>query len=324
MSRESQISDMASRWIIAQEDGSLSDEEKAKLDAWLAESDGNKASYWRLRHSWREADRMSALSDGGAQGNYEPSRYAPSLQIRAAIAASLILLLVAGIAMHHLLGGRAAPVTEARFETRVGGRKIISLPDGSTIDLNTASRLRTDIGDQRREVWLDRGEAYFEVKHNPGLPFVVHAGNRQVTVLGTKFTVRRDGDKVTVAVVEGRVRVDAIKNNEPILSAMVTKGDMAVADGPGTLLVNDSSSQIENSLGWRTGMLNFDQDRLFDVAAEFNRYNAKKLVITDDQVGEMHIGGMFPVHDPEAFVRLLRDAYDLTIVEEKDAIKISS
>ncbi len=58
-----------------------------------------------------------------------------------------------------------------------------------------------------RTVTLDGGEAYFEVVHDARHPFVVLAGNRRITDLGTKFSVSREGDHVQVVVKEGRVRV---------------------------------------------------------------------------------------------------------------------
>jgi len=81
------------------------------------------------------------------------------------------------------------------FDTAIGGHRIIPLVDGSRIELNTATNLRTLISKMRRDVWLDRGEAFFEVAHIEGSAFVVHAGPRLITVVGTQFSVRRDGDK---------------------------------------------------------------------------------------------------------------------------------
>jgi len=191
------------------------------------------------------------------------------------------------------------------------------------VELNTASVVRTALGGQRREVWLDRGEAYFEVAHDPEHPFVVHAGSRDVTVLGTKFSVRHDGDKVIVAVREGRVRVDDVSEARAVRSTTITGGDTAVAQGAATLVTAKSEERVESALAWRDGMLNFDQERLVDVAAEFNRYNARRLTVADAAAAQTRISGSFPTSRPESFVRLLRDAYGLKIEESDSAIKIS-
>src|SRR3546814_13380985 len=105
----------------------------------------------------------------------------------------------------------------------------------------------------RRVLFRSRGEAYFEVKHDAGRPFVVWAGERKVTVLGTRFSVRRDGDKVRVAVVEGKVRVDPVKATVPIRPEVVTRGDIAVAQGPSTLVPDASVERSDERRAGKEG-----------------------------------------------------------------------
>jgi transmembrane sensor len=211
-----------------------------------------------------------------------------------------------------------------RIATAVGDRKVVALADGSKVELNTASRARVALTGRSREVWLDSGEAYFEVAHRDGLPFIVHAGNRQVTVLGTKFSVRRIGGEVAVSVLEGRVRVDEVEGSRSLRSTIIAGGDIARTSGPATLVIARSDKRVEDSLAWRDGMLSFDGTSLADAAAEFNRYNRKPIVVAGPDVGGMRIGGLFPATKPDAFVRLLRDAYGLKVEEAADSFKVSS
>jgi transmembrane sensor len=184
--------------------------------------------------------------------------------------------------------------------------------------------VRAAINEQRREFWLDQGEAYFEVAHREGTPFVVRAGNRHVTVLGTKFSVRRDGDDITVSVLEGRIQIDEMKGARAVRSTVVTSGDIVRTSGAATLVTARSNERVASALAWREGMLNFDQARLSDIAAEFNRYNRKPIFVTDAEAASIRIGGMFPANDPDAFARLLRDAYGLRVEETQGEIRISS
>ena len=332
MSRAQQASDRAAAFIIAQEDGDWTDVEQAEFDAWLAEADGNKAAYWRMKHSWREADRIGALGrstssiDREAEVSPETSRWWKPM----AIAASLMLMVGAASGIYLLNApdkpqtsqfAEAVPASALKFDTPIGGRRVIPLEDGSKVELNTASVVRTSITEASREVWLDKGEAYFEIAHLNGRPFIVHAGSRTVTVLGTKFSVRRDGDKVTVSVVEGRVRVADSHDASP--ATVITGGDMAIARGPATLFTAKSEERVENALSWRTGMLSFDQSPLSEVAAEFNRYNRKPIIIKDRVTAEIRIGGVFPSSNPDAFIRLLHDAYGLHVETREDAVIIS-
>ncbi|MFA6118212.1 MAG: FecR domain-containing protein [Sphingomonas sp.] len=71
-------------------------------------------------------------------------------------------------------------------------------------------------------------------------------------------------------------------------------------------------------------MLSFDQAKLADVAAEFNRYNDHKLVIADSNAAAIRIGGTFQASNVQVFARLLRDAYGLRIDRMGDEVTISS
>lgn len=330
MNRSDQTDAGAAAWILAQEEDCWSDAAQADFEAWFAASDANKAAYWRLKHSWRTADRILALGATGAPGGEHAFDAAPSgysgvrWRVPASIAAAVVAIAGIGYNLSEGLGGRETAVATRQFDTAVGARQIIELADGSKVELNTASRARAALTEKSREFWLEEGEAYFEVKHRDGLPFVVHSGNRQVTVLGTKFSVRRIGSEVAVSVLEGRVRVEEVEGKRRLRSTVIAGGDIARTDGPATLLISRSEAKVQNSLAWRDGMLNFDQTRLAEAAAEFNRYNRKPIVITDADVADIRIGGTLPAGSPDAFVRLLHDAYGLKVVHSPQAIEISN
>lgn len=333
MSRAQQANDRAADFIERREMAGWSEADQAELDAWLAQSFGNRAAYWRLEQSWREADRIGALgpapvwNDEADIAPPEPSVYRQPR--RFAVAAALALMASVGGGIYLLqphapstLIATTPPPRPQQFATAVGGKRVVPLQDGSKVELNTASIVRAAITPDRREVWLDQGEAYFEVAHRADRPFVVHAGARTITVLGTKFSVRRDGDKVTVSVVEGRVRISD-DTRATASQAIVSAGDMAVAQGQSTLLTQTSEDRVEDALSWRSGMLVFDQSPLPSVAAEFNRYNRKHLVVRGGDAARRRIGGAFPANDPQGFARLLSGAYGLRVEENAEMIIIS-
>ena len=316
MSRQRAIEDKALDWLIRKEEPDWSPMDQSELDAWLAEEMAHKAAFWRAEYGWREADRIGSLGapdHAPSPPGLSTGRWWPVL-----VAASLIAAVGIGS-----VAVAPVQVREARYDTPVGGHRVIPLADGSKVELNTATVVRTVLTEQSREVWLDAGEAFFEVVHREGLPFVVYAGKQTVTVLGTKFSVRRDRDgRVIVNVLEGRVRVDNGKDSAG-RAAIITAGDIAVTRGPSSLIASKSEEHVESALAWRNGMLNFDQTSLSDVAAEFNRYNSKPIVMADADVASISIGGSFRASNADAFVRLLRDAYGVKVEENADYIKIS-
>jgi len=318
--RHAAIEDRAIDWLIRREEPGWSESDQTELDAWLQESMANRAAYLRARHGWAEADRVASvgeLADHAAARDHAPRPWVP-----AAIAASLVMAFGIGawsLAPH---GSRSVQAQQTRFDTPVGGRKIVKLVDGSKVELNTQTVVRMAIGRTSRDVWLDSGEAYFEVARRDGESFVVHAGKRTITVLGTKFSVRRDRDRVTVNVVEGRVRVDdGLGGNSS--AAIITAGDTAITRDGSTLIAAKSEERVEGALAWREGMLSFNLKPLSEVAAEFNRYNRTQLTV-DPSAAAIPIGGTFRASNVDAFARLLHDAYGLTTEQQGDSVRISN
>ena len=196
MSARNAIEETAAYWLVRQGDG-LSGEEQAQLDAWLNAAAEHNTAFWRLEYSWEKAGRQSALR--GPDTLVEAmAETAPSASLRrgqprwaVGLAATLALAVLTSTA---LLWPRPA-----HYATDTGERRLVALSDGSRVELNTETRLRASLSPDSREAWLDEGEAYFDVAHDASRPFTVHMGDRTVRVLGTRFSVRREGETFSVA-----------------------------------------------------------------------------------------------------------------------------
>lgn len=317
MSGAPHTEEIAARWLLRQEGDHWSAVDQRDLEAWLDADPANKVAYWRLEHGWQKVGRLASLKSPQPPARVAPRR--PSAWRPAALAASLAAVLAAGA----LTWPGADLVGHRTFQTEIGARETVPLADGSKVELNTQTHLRATVTKRTREVWLDRGEAYFEVAHDASRPFVVHAGAKTITVLGTKFLVRRSGDQVEVAVVEGRVRVADAASPALAPPPVLIRGDTAIAVGPSMIVAANSVERVANELSWRQGVLTFDQSTLSDAAGEFNRYNRKKLVIADGPIAQTRIGGSFEAGNVEAFARLLQQAYGLKIEENGETVKIS-
>lgn len=316
MSRHADIEDQAIGWLIRRDEPGWTEGDEANLAAWLQQSLANRAAFLRAEFGWAAADRIGAVGEAADFATRHPG--APALWRSAAIAASLMVALGIGSSILPL---QAPSEQTMRYDTPRGGHKLVRLGDGSRIELNTQSAVRTAIDAKRREIWLDSGEAYFEVARNEGKAFVVHAGGRTITVLGTRFAVRRDGDRVMVNVVEGRVKVED-SNWDNASAAIVTAGDTVIARAGSTLIAPKSAERVERAIAWRGGMLTFNLISLSEVAAEFNRYNQVQLSV-DPSAAAIPIGGTFRAANVEAFARLLNDAYGLKAERVRERIIIS-
>ena len=236
---------------------------------------------------------------------------------RSVAATLLAATLVAGAA--YVL----SPVArEQTFATAVGGRETVILADESRIELNTDTVVRADMGLARRFIFLDKGEAYFQINHDAEHPFVVKAGAYRVTDLGTKFVVRRDGDRIEVTLVEGSARVDAPEGSGR-RSVTLLPGEIAIAIGNDLTLSKRLPQSLANELGWRRGMLIFKHTTLAEAADAFNRYNRRKLAIGDPVAAHLTINGTFRTNDVDAFTRLIREVFSLRVKNADGNITIS-
>ena len=322
MSKYENIESQAADWIARRDGLDWSAEQHDHLQAWLDLSTANRAAYLRLDAAWRRADRLRALCAPVPRNRSIRPTAAAGKAYRALAAWSMSSRLVAGLAtlvLTLMLGGDLGWNSgERTFETPVGARQTVALEDGSKLTLNTATELRAKVDPAGRMVWLDRGEAFFEIAHDASHPFVVVAGNRRVTVLGTKFSLRREGDRLEIDVLEGRVQLQ--QGNSA--TTLVTRGESAIGQGHSVLVARRSDHQLAAATSWLEGRLVFDQTTLADVAAQFNRYNRKKLVV-DASAADIRIGGSFDATNIDGLARLVQAGFGLVVTSDNERIVLA-
>ena len=213
-------------------------------------------------------------------------------------------------------------VQPVSYSTAVGDMESMSLADGSEAQLSSDSRILVALSRHERHVDLQQGEAYFHAAKDPARPFVVSANGRRVVAVGTRFSVRRDHGGLRVVVTEGLVRLESVAGpdgrRQP--STLLPAGSIALADHAGILVRSGTLQEAEQYLSWREGFLAFHDTPLATAAAEFNRYNTRKIVIADPEVGAMRIGGNFRWSNTEVFVRLLEQGFPVRAERDGDAI----
>jgi transmembrane sensor len=211
---------------------------------------------------------------------------------------------------------------EHAYATDVGGMQAVRLADGTRMELNTNTRLHAKVTDTARTVTLESGEAFFDVMHDEKRPFVVYAGNRRITDIGTRFSVFRNGDDVRITVQEGRVRVETLGSASPTAPLLAQAGRVVVAKDNETLVLTKCGKEIAESLSWRSGRLVFTQQTLAEAAEQFNRYNVRQIVV-EGNARKIRIGGSFKVDNVDVFVQLLHRGFGLSVNEQGDRIVVS-
>jgi transmembrane sensor len=296
------IEEQAARWLIRL-DSEGTPEHWAQLDGWLAGNPRHRAAFLRISAAWRKADQARALRARLPQP-VPLLRFA--FGFRTALACGLALV-ATGIAMHF----PSPRATTQTYSTQVGELERLSLPDGSTIVLNTDSELRVRYSRDQRTLTLVRGEAAFRVARDPLRPFDVHAGTATVRVLGTAFSVRlKDPGTVTVGVTEGRVAIN------PPSATVLAAGDLADVRGATVMRRNVPTELLVSRLSWMHGKLTFTGETLAEAVAEFNRYHPRRFVIDDPRIAGLHLSGVFVAKDVEAIAAGLERTFGIRALPE--------
>ncbi len=314
-----EIDETASEWLERRDFGSWGDRDQQEFDIWFAQSLAHRIAFVRLEAGWKRTERLTVLqSPMRPIGSAVSGRDSWPKSFKLAAALFAVAVIGGGLAFY---ADKPAQVT---YATGLGDREVLSLADGSQIELNTDTSLRTTVTSGRRTVWLDKGEAYFRVKHDAAHPFVVIAGRRRLTDIGTEFTVRRDVARLRVAVLEGSVRLDSDHSLQAGRQAAILKsGDTAVATATALSISRKAPKALADELGWRRGVLIFNQTSLSEAAAEINRYNRKKLVIADPVTGRLKIGGTFPKNNVDAITAAARELFGLHVEDRGNEIVVT-
>jgi transmembrane sensor len=245
----------------------------------------------------------------------EPSaRRSRYRNLRLAIAASASFLIAGGGFAAYQFWGNGD-----RYSTPVGGLASVPMADGSNITLNTDSVIRVALTAKERRVQLEQGEAFFDVAKDSQRPFIVRAGDKRITAVGTKFSVQHLDEDVRVLVTEGKVRVE----DETSAPVLIAAGDVARAAGSGVVVQRAPPPQLEAFLSWRAGYLRFHETVLADAVSEINRYNTRKIFVDDPRLAAIRISGTFRPTQYEAFVRVLQDGFAIEARTEGERITLS-
>lgn len=300
----SDIDAEAAAWLARLHGPYRSVETDAALKAWLRADMAHQDAFERATEIWEMIPGTAPESGSVSVPSQRDRR-----QLLAATFAVFVALLIGG----GIWLGMQPPV----HETPVGGQQVVMLADGTRVSLNTDSRVAVLYSEGERRVRLDRGEALFEVAHNPARPFIVEAGAEQVRALGTTFIVRRDGaQKLAVILLEGRVRV-----SDPVRAAVLAPGErLTVTSSAGAALDRPS---IDTVAAWRRGEVVFEDATLIEAAAELNRYSETQLTVADPSLATLRISGVFSTGDIGEVAETIAALHRLRAVRNGDTIRLT-
>jgi ferric-dicitrate binding protein FerR (iron transport regulator) len=309
--------------------GETGDRENAAMEEWLDKSPGNRALLGKLKSDWKIMDNMNMqfnvdnawnklhgriITHEGITGKetgeklITPQRRLWFTPVR--IAASLLLMAAIGVSLVFITkGSRNISVSTASNERQ----RSVLLPDGTEVFLNSNTRINYAKKFDRnlREVTLS-GEAFFEVAHDKSRPFIIHADQADIRVVGTSFNIdARDKDQgVEVYVSTGVVELYQPDNTSN--HVLLHPGDM------GTIRRNQivsKKSENENPIAWKTGNMDFQDTRLSEAVRILNEIYRVNIVCRESELDTTQTNGTY--HYPEESLDQI-----LTIICKQNHLKI--
>jgi transmembrane sensor len=300
----------AAAWIARLHGPERSTEVEAGLRRWLAESAEHRRVFERMTQAWEDAT-IVAVTGHVPHVSLRPVR---RLRRRVAVAAAAVFVLAVALVAFHWSRDDA-------YVTDIGEQRTVRLSDGSRVTLNSGSRVVVQYDEDRRLLQLERGEALFEVTPGPQRPFIVSAGARTVTALGTSFLVRIDAEALSVVLLDGKISVSDKSSSAASPAPVLAPGER-VTFAPSASPQLDRPA-VDAVTAWRRGEVMLEKSLLADAIAEMNRYDRNRLVIDDPQIAALKISGIYRSGDNAGFARAVARMYRLQTEERDGAIHLT-
>lgn len=279
----------ARRLLAASLTRTLTTDEQAALETWASGSAEAREEIARTREVWlamglaaedpavramrRSARREARLESAIAQ----ISDRRPMVAGLALLAAALVVGVV--LKVQPQVDTYAAP---AHASAR------LTLADGSRVVLSPGGRLATRFTHGTRGVSLEAGDGFFEVTHDAARPFVVAAGGRTLTVLGTRFNVA-GGERLTVSLVEGSLRV-----GQPGAANVLLRPGQRYVGAAGVGGVAERGD-VKGDAAWTDGRVVLADVSLGEAARRLSRAAGRRVELTDPALSALRVSGSLRV-----------------------------
>ncbi|WP_347304669.1 FecR domain-containing protein (plasmid) [Croceibacterium sp. TMG7-5b_MA50] len=300
----------ASTWLARLHADDRTQQDEAQFRAWLAADDRHARAFEHASATW---DLVGGLAPGTLAA-LAPRH--PVQHHRRAVLVGGLATLIAGSAF---IGWDR--VQAGVYRTAVGEQRRLRLADGTSVMLDTQTRIRFRATEQERRLELAAGRIGLEVAADPR-PFLLDLGGALADASVTlrqpvRLDLRRDDDRLALTVLDGLVRLGSDGGATALRS-----GQRVAASADGGRRYDQP--QIADLTAWQEGRLAFRDETLAQAAAEMNRYTDRPLMIADGPVGALRVSGVYRVGDPEGFARSLSLLLPVAVVARADRVLISS
>lgn len=274
----------AARWFASWQAGTIDEQ---AFERWRDSDPAHALAYARVLATWAALGKAEDMGEA-----------TPVLTRRRVVGGG-----VAGAALVAAGTGLFASRAYAweRASTGVGETRKLRLPDGSMAALNTDTKFQWRFSADRRELWLERGEVALELQ--PGANARLGTEHASAALTGGRFNARLQRDALDLIVLRGGASSESAGGEAA--PARANAYQRLTFGGGAPVVAPISGTVVEAALAWQSGDIVFVDTPLSEAAAEYNRYLLRKIVIEDDAVGEIRVGGRFVSSDPTDFLQAI-------------------
>lgn len=310
----------AIRWTLKVCFNTPDDDTRRAFEKWLGSDPRHKEAWRQMQAAQEGFDTLPGPQALNLFEKVEEKRRSRGISRRSAVKLAILggVLLIAGRGGYKLL--HKEPGETMTAVTKTGGRRTLRLSEGTVIELNTDTALRTDLTVSARYVHLLKGEVLIATGKDAGIasrrPFLVETPFGTLEALGTRFSVRLMTDAVRIATLEGAVRLG-------------NADDGAVAEAGETWILNDrgprqTDDSPRDAAAWVEGVIVARDMPLSDLLAELSRYRAGE-IIWDPRVADLKVSGIYQTRNIDKALSILSRSLPVALTGRPgNAIHVSS
>lgn len=239
-------------------------------------------------------------------------------------AAIAILAALFGSGLYYMNGIKNEQPVLLEKVAKLGEKSMLTLGDGSTVFLNSGSKLSypQEFGDNR-EVTLE-GEGFFMIKRNEEKPFIVKSRNLETKVLGTSFNIKAypAEENIVIAVASGKVAVSKKTDNKVAEPYLLGPNDLITYNSSDDQVKIESKDDIVDLIAWREGVLKFTLTSFEEVAKSLERWYGTKIILNNRQLGNCMITMEFKNESLENVLKALQFMIDVEYQFLKDKVVV--
>jgi len=236
-------------------------------------------------------------------------------------AAAAVLVIGVGLAwpcLHQCGLDYIAWLSTTSYKTDIGERRIVALPDGSRISMDSDTSVRVTYQQTARSITLERGRSRFDVAHDPNRPFTVAAGLQTVVAIGTSFDVERLQSSVLVTLIQGQVLIKGSRGGVAQETSSPAESSISLEAGEELVAARNArpavvTTDLQVARAWESGRLLFADEQLSDAVARVNRYTTHPIQI-DPSIASIRVSGVFNAGDVNSFVSAVTSYFPVRAV----------